>query len=107
MKKRRKDFKVARTKIFRALSDPIRLEILQYLRDGEKCVSDLLPLLKVVQPLVSRHLKILRNCGIVSFRKEGNRKPYWVTDKRIFEIIDMVGEDLVNSLSKYAEEKLL
>ncbi|MEM2940811.1 MAG: metalloregulator ArsR/SmtB family transcription factor [Thermoproteota archaeon] len=104
-RKKRNDLNMARAKIFKCLGDPLRLNILYCLKDGEKCVTEMIPLLKTVQPLISRHLKILKNCGLVSFRRERNRKPYRVVDNRIFEIIDMVGVDLVNSLSKIAEEE--
>ena len=49
-----------KAKIFRALSDPVRLEILRFLRDGEKCVCIITPHVNLIQPLVSRHLKILK-----------------------------------------------
>ncbi|MEM3658116.1 MAG: metalloregulator ArsR/SmtB family transcription factor [Candidatus Hadarchaeum sp.] len=91
--------------IFKALSDPLRLKILHSLGEGEKCVSELIPILKTVQPLVSRHLRVLRDCGLVSFRKVGNRKPYRITDKRIIDIINMISPDLINNLSKYAERE--
>lgn len=104
-RKKRNDLNMARAKIFKCLADPLRLNILYSLKESEKCVSEMIPLLKTVQPLISRHLKILRSCGLVSFRREGNRKPYRMTDKRVFEIINMVGADLVNSLSKSAEEE--
>ncbi|MEM2172529.1 MAG: metalloregulator ArsR/SmtB family transcription factor [Thermoproteota archaeon] len=107
MNKKKNDLDTARVKIFKALADPLRLRILYSLREGEKYVTEMVPVLKTVQPLVSRHLKILKGCGLVSCRKEGNRRPYWVTDKRIFEIIDMVGEDFVKSVTRYAEEELL
>lgn len=103
-RKKRNDLNTSRAKIFKCLADPLRLNILYCLKDEEKCVTEMIPLLKTVQPLISRHLRILRNCGLVSFRREKNRKPYRVADKRIFEIIDMVGIDLINSLSKNAEE---
>lgn len=107
LSKKKNDLDTARVKIFRALADPLRLKILYSLREGEKYVTEMVPLLKTVQPLISRHLKILKGCGLVSCRKEGNRRPYWVTDKRVFEIIDMVGEDFVKSIMRYAEEELL
>jgi ArsR family transcriptional regulator len=106
LNKKKNNLDTARVKIFSALADPIRLKILYSLRDGEKHVTEMVHLLKTVQPLISRHLKILKGCGLVSCRKEGNKRPYWVTDKRVFEIIDMVGEDFVKSITKYAEEEL-
>jgi ArsR family transcriptional regulator len=95
-----------RSKIFKALSDTGRLEILEFLRDGEKCVCDIAQHFGTLQPLVSRHLKILRDCGVVKQRGEGTRRLYSVSDPRIFELIDSVTLDLVNALSKRAIEQI-
>ena len=56
---------------FRALSDPARLRILNFLRGGELCVGDLVHLLGVPQPTASRHLACLRKAGLVTARREG------------------------------------
>ena len=56
---------------FRALSDPTRLRILSLLREGELCVCDLVNILDLPQPTVSRHLAYLRKTGLVSARKDG------------------------------------
>src|SRR3990170_8457734 len=86
--------------VFHALSDSIRLEILEFLRDGEKCVCEIVPHLNLIQPVVSRHLKILKCAGIVEDRKEGNKRLYAVTDPRIYKIIDDVTPNLASVLSK-------
>ncbi|MBC7091734.1 MAG: winged helix-turn-helix transcriptional regulator [Nitrososphaeria archaeon] len=91
----------ARVRIFRALADPIRLEILQLLSNGEVCVCEIFSKLNVPQPLVSRHLKILKECGLVRVRKERNRRYYSVTDKRVYEVIEMVSKDFVDSIKTY------
>ncbi|MCL4190278.1 MAG: winged helix-turn-helix domain-containing protein [Thermoguttaceae bacterium] len=57
--------------IFRALSERIRLRILNLLREGEVCVCDLVDVLQVPQPTASRHLAYLRRAGLVEVRKEG------------------------------------
>jgi len=88
-----------KAKIFKALSDPVRLNILGFLRDGEKCVCEIIPHVKLIQPVVSRHLKILKECGIVIDRKEGNRRLYSITDPQIFKIIDGVTPELVNAFT--------
>ncbi len=95
-----------RSAIFYALSDPIRLEILAYLRDGEKCVCEIVPQLALVQPLVSRHLKILKDVGIVRCRKEGTRRMYSIVDAKIYSAIDALSADLVESLTKEAFENV-
>lgn len=95
-----------RSKIFKALSDTGRLEILEFLRDEEKCVCDIVQYMGIRQPLVSRHLKILRNCGLVKQRVDGTKRFYLVTDPRIIELINSVTIDLVDALSKRAIEQI-
>jgi ArsR family transcriptional regulator len=95
-----------KAKIFNALSDPVRLDIIGFLRGGEKCVCEIVPYVDMIQPVVSRHLKILKDCGLLKFRKEGNRRLYSVADPRIFEIIDSVGSDLVDALTKRIIEQI-
>jgi len=89
-----------KAKLFKALSDPVRLDILEFLHNGEKCVCEIIPNLKIVQPLISRHLKILKDCGIVSYRKEGNRRLYSITNQQIFKIIDGVSPELVDACTE-------
>ena len=96
-----------KAKIFNALSDPVRLEIIEFLRDGEKCVCEIIPHVNLIQPLVSRHLKILKDCGLVKDRKEGNRRLYSVTDPRIFEVVDAVTPELVDVLSNRIMEQIV
>jgi ArsR family transcriptional regulator len=57
--------------VFRALVDPTRVRILQLLRDGPLCVGDLVSILDVPQPKVSRHLAYLRGSGLVEEEKRG------------------------------------
>ena len=57
--------------IFRAFSDRTRLRILSILGQGEHCVGDLVEILKVPQPKVSRHLAYLRKAGLVETREQG------------------------------------
>jgi ArsR family transcriptional regulator len=57
--------------MFRAFSDRTRLRILYLLRTGECCVGNLVDILKLEQPSVSRHLAYLRRAGLVSVRRSG------------------------------------
>lgn len=56
--------------MFRAFSDPIRLRILHQIHEGELCVCDLVEILKLPQPTVSRHLSYLRKAGLVNVRQD-------------------------------------
>jgi len=95
-----------RAKIFKALSDPIRLEIIEFLRGGEKCVCEITPHLKLVQPVVSRHLKMLKDAGLVKRRKKGTWHMYSLTDHRIYEIIDALTPELISSLKQRMIEQI-
>lgn len=56
--------------MFRAFSDPLRLRILHLVQGGELCVCDLVEILQVPQPTVSRHLSYLRKAGLVKVRQD-------------------------------------
>jgi DNA-binding transcriptional ArsR family regulator len=90
--------------VFHALSDPIRLEIVNYLRQGERCVCEIVPHLKLIQPLVSRHLKILKDSGIVRCRKDGTKRMYSIVDSKIYEVIDALTPEFVDKLAKESFE---
>jgi ArsR family transcriptional regulator len=96
-----------RAKIFNALSDPTRLEILEFLRTSEKCVCEIIPHVGLIQPVVSRHLKILKDCGLVRDRKDGTRRLYSITEPKAFEIIDAATPDLLDLLSKRIVEQIV
>ena len=68
--------------MFRAFSDPIRLRILHLIAEGELCVCDLVEILGLPQPTVSRHLSYLRKAGLVSAREERSWNFYRLTPAR-------------------------
>ncbi|MGD0330322.1 MAG: metalloregulator ArsR/SmtB family transcription factor [Nitrososphaeria archaeon] len=96
-----------RAKIFYALSDPLRLDIIDFLREEEKCVCEIIPYLGIPQPVVSRHLKILKDSGLVKDRKDGTKRFYTLTDKRIVNVVDSVSPELVKDLSKHIIEQII
>jgi len=96
---------------FNAVAEPRRRQILDVLVDGERPVNDLVRLLGLAQPQVSKHLRVLREVGAVEVRDEGRRRLYrlnghalkpihdWVrnyerTWSERFEQLDVVLEDL-------------
>jgi ArsR family transcriptional regulator len=95
-----------KAKIFNALADPDRLEILEFIRGSEKCVCEIIPHVGLIQPVVSRHLKILKDSGLVRDRKDGAKRLYSITERKIFEIIDAATPELMNALSKRIIEQI-
>ena len=66
----------------KALSDPNRVKILKMLQHKMMCVCEMKEALKISQPSVSKHLKILEEAGMVDFIKEGLWVNYYLTDGR-------------------------
>ena len=76
-------------RVFKAFCDENRLSILSLLRTGEKCACDLLEDLRITQPTLSHHMKILCDAGIVQGRKDG---------KWVYYSIDQEGSENVKRL---------
>lgn len=64
------------SKIFKALGDSNRLKIIDLLSKGEKCACEILGCFDFTQPTLSHHMKVLIECGLVDFRKEGTWNYY-------------------------------
>ena len=71
---------------FEALADPHRRQILDMLRDGERPAGDLVDALPLSQPGASKHLRILRDAGLVTVRKEAQRRIYRLAPDRLAEL---------------------
>jgi ArsR family transcriptional regulator len=79
---------------FRALGDPTRLRILELVAQGEQCVCELAAAIDVPQPLLSHHLKILRQAGFITVRKEGRWNYYAMNRERLEACVCMLEEAL-------------
>jgi len=75
---------------FRVLGEPMRIKLLDRLRDEPASVGDLQQALGASQQNVSKHLAILHGAGMVSRTKDGNRVMYAISDPSIFELCDQV-----------------
>lgn len=75
------------TAIFSALADPTRLRIIEALSREELCVCDLASLAGVSQSGVSHQLRILRDRGLVAYRREGNRAVYRLADDHVRDLL--------------------
>jgi len=92
-----------KAELCKTFSDPRRLIIINELRYGERTVSELVQLLKAPQAVVSRHLAILRNRGVVNFRRAGTSVYYRLSDSKIIEACDLVHDILLNQIEKNIE----
>jgi DNA-binding transcriptional ArsR family regulator len=79
------------TDAFNAVAEPRRRQILDVLAAGERPVNDLVALLGLAQPLVSKHLRVLREVGLVEARDEGRRRLYRLNPAPLKPIYDWVG----------------
>ena len=84
---------------FAALSDPVRLRLLNTLMQGERSVSELIEQTGLEQSNVSRHLAILRREGIVARRAEGNRGFYRIDDETVIQVCEVVCGGLIDRLA--------
>jgi ArsR family transcriptional regulator len=75
--------------LFHALSDVMRLRILDMLRNGERCVCDLQDDLGAAQSKLSFHLKVLKDAGLVTDRREGRWSYYAIVPAALAEVHDL------------------
>jgi ArsR family transcriptional regulator len=87
---------------FHVLADPLRVRMIDRLRDGELSVNELAGLLAAGQQNVSKHLALLADAGMLSRRKDGNRVYYAIADEGIFELCEQVCGSLQAQLSTLA-----
>jgi DNA-binding transcriptional ArsR family regulator len=78
------------TDAFNAVAEPRRRQILDLLAGGERPVGDLVRVLELAQPQVSKHLRVLREVGAVDVREEGRRRLYRVNGHALKPIHDWV-----------------
>jgi DNA-binding transcriptional ArsR family regulator len=73
---------------YSALAEPSRRRLLDLLRDGERSVNDLVVRLDLSQPGVSKHLKVLREAGLVEVRPDGKRRWYGLRAQPLAEVAE-------------------
>ncbi|MEW6193024.1 MAG: metalloregulator ArsR/SmtB family transcription factor [Bacillota bacterium] len=76
----------------KALGHPLRLKIIKFLQAGERCVCEIIPAVGAEQSVVSKHLAVLKQTGLVDARKEGPRVIYWVRDPGVFAVCALARE---------------
>jgi ArsR family transcriptional regulator len=78
-----------KAELFKALGHPVRIRILELLREGERTVSELQSALEIDASSVSQQLSVLRARQLVVGRKEGTSVYYRVSDAQVFELLDV------------------
>lgn len=92
-----------RVKILSALSDPARLELLEYLAGGERCVCEILPAFQKSQSTISKHLNILYEADLLERKVEGKRTVYRIKDPQVFDLLRIVDSMALMQISQLAE----
>ena len=88
---------------FRVLAEPLRLEILQVLGQGERTVSELATAVGSTAPNVSKHLRNLEEAGFISRRQDGNSVVCKLIDDTVFRLCEHVCEGLRERLLAQAD----
>jgi DNA-binding transcriptional ArsR family regulator len=86
--------------VFEAIAQPTRREILRLLASGERSAGDVASRFAVTQPAISQHLKVLKDAGLVSDRRDGTRRLYSVRPEGLVDLPAFLTEVLPTSLTR-------
>ena len=84
----------------KVFTSPVRLEILDMLRDGKKTVTELVQLTGLNQSNISQHLQIMKDKGILGIEKKGNYVFYSIANPKISEAFGMMKEIMIDQLAE-------
>ncbi len=87
-----------KAELLRVMAHPVRLDILEELSRGVKCVSDMERFLEISQPNVSQHLALLRRCGLIDYYMDGRLRCYFLKSALVPEILKALGKDFSKEL---------
>lgn len=87
---------------FRVIGEPVRIRLLDHLRDGEQSVNELANRLDAGQQNVSKHLNVLADAGILAKRRDGNRVYYRIVDDGVLGLCEQVCGSLEQQLKTLA-----
>jgi DNA-binding transcriptional ArsR family regulator len=97
-KPHKSEIQLLHAEVCQALADPTRIMLLYILADGPKNVGELGTALDANQPTVSRHLKVLRERGVVSAERLGTTVTYSLADRRVIEALDLLRAVMTDNL---------
>jgi|SRR5665648_36657 len=87
-----------KSNLFKAISHPSRVQILEYLSSGERCVCDIISELGLEQSNVSQHLAVLRRENLIESRKQGLRVMYRIKHLEILALLQKAQEIISSEL---------
>jgi ArsR family transcriptional regulator len=85
--------------ILKALGQPTRLKIIDFLRDGERCVCEIFPAIGEEQSNTSRHLNTLQAVGILSRRKDGLKIYYAIKHPEVLQMVELARQLMVQEIT--------
>lgn len=85
---------------FRTLGHPVRVRVLELLRDGERTVGDLQAAMELDSSGMSQHLSVMRRAGLLDSRKDGTSVYYRVKDPRTFQLLEVARQILTGQLEE-------
>ena len=98
-----KDVYRIHAEICQALTHPVRLEIIDHLRMGEKTVSELVEEMAMPQSSISRHLRLMRTKGVVRTRREGLNVYYELSNEKIVQAYDLIHQFVIDHYSEQSD----
>ena len=94
------EIQMLHAEICQALADPIRILLLYQLDDRSQSVGELGDRLEINQPTVSRHLKVLRERGMVNTERHGTTVVYSLADHRVIQALDLMRNVMTDNLDR-------
>jgi len=91
--------------ILKALAQPTRLKILECLREGERCICEIVPAINGEQSNISRHISLMQKSRLISSRKDGVKVMVKIQDPQIFDLLDRVNKILKRQMQE--QKKLM
>lgn len=88
-----------RVEVLKAWADITRLEILEFLKDGEKTANEVQLALEKSQSTISQHLKNLTLANLIAVRRDGTKKFYCIKDMKIFDILSLI-DSFISDLNR-------
>ena len=88
-----------KAELFKALSHPTRIRVLEILSEGERSVGDIQAIVEIEASNLSQQLAVLRRAGVVTARKEGSMVFYALADEHLVELLIAAKQVLINSLT--------